>query len=121
MVKVIKRRRDGISQRYWIKIPSYAKQAAKRGLQLRATLPESQKFGIDPGEASKLGIDSGVTRARRIIKNDYMPEWEAKKVARFYSRFKNKTGPRAEGAHLIWGGRRFEKTIASKVSKEVVK
>lgn len=92
-----------------VKIPLYAKVAAKRGLVLRRRLPASKKFGITPQEAARLKIDSGVTRARRIVRNDSMPLWEQKKVARFYSRFKNCDTPKCEGAHLIWGGRRFEK------------
>lgn len=111
------KRKDGIRQRYWLKIPRYAKVAARKGLELRRRLPPSKKFGITPKEAKQMGIDSGITRAHRIIRNDYMPIWEAQKVARFYGRFKNKTGPRAEGAHLIWGGRRFERKTASFIKK----
>jgi len=98
-----------------LKIPGHAKLAAKKGLGLRKRLPASKKFGISPREAARLKIDSGVTRARRIIRNDEMPLWEQKKVARFYSRFKNCETPKCEGAHLIWGGRRFGRSVNEKV------
>lgn len=100
-----------------LKIPVYAKVAAKKGLELRETLPKSKQFGITQEEANKLGIDSGITRAKRIINNNYMPEWEVRKVSNFGKRFWNKTGERAEGAHLIWGGREFEKKAEAIVKR----
>lgn len=90
-----------------ILIPGHAKRAAQEGLKLRASLPKSQKFGLSPEEARRLNVDSGVTRARRIINNRYMYEWEVMKVAAFWSRFRNCKTPKCEGSHLLWGGRKF--------------
>lgn len=100
-----------------MRIPTYAKRAAKRGLELRKRLPKSKKFGITQEQASRLGIQSGITRARRIIKNEQMPEWEVRKVARFGQRFRGCTTPKCEGAHLIWGGRKFERKAVAQVKR----
>ena len=98
-------------------IPQYAKVAAKKGLELRASLPKSKKFGLSPEEARAEGVDSGVTRARRIIKNKYMYEWEIRKVAKFWSRFRNCKTFNCEGSHLLWGGRRFGREMFNLTQK----
>lgn len=86
-------------------ITELAKKAAKRGLKNR------EKFSDPPGltksEAKKAGIASGVERAKQLIRSKTLSLEDAKHVARFYQRFKNKRTPRAECAIDLWGGRDF--------------
>ena len=97
-----------------LRIPSYAKNKAREGLDERRSLPQSRRFGIDKSEANRLGIASGVERARQIIRNKTLPESDGKKVARFYSRFKNCDTTKCEGSLKLWGGRRFGKEAYNK-------
>ncbi len=87
-------------------IPKYAKNQARQALEERNSLPKSKRFGLDKTQANKLGIASGVERAKQLVRNKHLNESDAKKVARF-SRFNNKTGERAKGAIKLWGGKRF--------------
>jgi hypothetical protein len=86
-----------------IKIPKYAKNQAKKGLEER----KKNKAGLTPKEAKKLGIYSGVARAKQIISNKYLDEKDLKSIARFYIRFKNCKTPKCETAIKLWGGRKF--------------
>ena len=90
-----------------IKIPNYAKEEAKKSLKLRDSLPKSKKFGIDKTEASRLKIASGVERAKQIMNNKRISVEDAKKVARFYSRFKNCKTDKCKGAVGLWGGEKW--------------
>jgi len=90
-----------------IRIPQYAKQSAKQGLFER----KSNGAGLSIKQAQSLGIFSGVQRARQLIKNKFLKEKDAKAVARFYNRFRNKKTPRVETALKLWGGRRFGKLM----------
>jgi len=99
------------------KIPGYAKNQAKIGLKQRSRLPESKKFGLDKTQADKLKINSGVERAKQLIRNKYLNEKDARAVARF-KRFNNKTGYRAEGSIKLWGGRKFINKLNSKFYKK---
>lgn len=90
-----------------LRIPTYAKKAAKKGLLMRKKLPKSQKFGITKEEAEKLGIVSGVERAKQLIRNKYINDPDIISMVKFYLRFRNQKGKRAEGSLLLWGGRRF--------------
>jgi hypothetical protein len=90
-----------------LKIPSYVKAIARKGLLVRSQLPKSQRFGIDEQEALRLGIDSGVRRAKQLISNDYLPSRDIIRTARFYARFHNRTSFKIEGAFALWGGRRW--------------
>lgn len=89
------------------KIPSYAKEDAKEALELRKSLPKSEQFGLTKEEAMALGINSGVERAKQIIRSNKLSKEDAKRVAAFYSRFKNCRTPKCEGSIKLWGGRRF--------------
>ena len=88
-------------------IPKYAKDEARKALIKRRSLPKSKKFGLIKEKAQRLGINSGVQRAKQITRSTYLDLEDAKSVARFYQRFKNKRGPRAKGAISLWGGRAF--------------
>jgi len=98
----------------YVSVPEYAKVAARRGLRLRKLASSSRKFGITREQANKLGIDSGIERAKQLIREKRITESKAKRIARFYSRFKNCFTPKCEGAHLIWGGRKWEKVLYDK-------
>lgn len=95
-----------------IPIPKYAKSKALNALKKRESLPEYKKFGLDKDEANKLKINSGVERAKQIIRSESLPLEDAKRVAAFYNRFKNCHTPKCEGAIDLWGGRQFGKKLA---------
>lgn len=90
-----------------LKVPKYAKRLARKALEERKKLPPSKRFGITKNEARRMGIASGVERARQIIRSKSLPEKDARRVAAFYQRFKGCTTPKCEGAIKLWGGRRF--------------
>lgn len=97
-------------------IPKYARTLARSALERRSRLPKSKRFGLDERQASSAGVYSGVKRARNIISKRSLSMREAKRVAAF-GRFLNKTGPRAQGAIDLWGGRRFIKKARAFVRK----
>lgn len=98
-----------------IKVPQYAKSAAKRGLRDR------ERFSNPPGltreEARRKGIASGVERARQLKRSETISEKDARRVAAFYSRFRNCKTPRCETAIDLWGGRRFGRQLKERFSK----
>lgn len=96
-------------------VPLYARKSAMRGLKLRAKSSKSQKAGLTRAEAKKLGIQSGVVRAVQLSKNKNISEKDAKSIARFYARFKNKRTKKSEQALLLWGGRRYGKALYKKI------
>jgi len=98
-------------------IPSYAKRIARESLEERQRLPESKKFGIDKQEARRLGINSGVERAKQIVRSESLSLEDAKRVAAFYERFKNCDTPKCEGAIGLWGGRRFGRKISTQIKR----
>jgi len=96
-----------------LKVPDYAKEDASRALELRRSLPKSKKFGLSPEEARMKGVNSGVSRARQIIRKDYY-DWNNKSdrdslisMKSFYDRFKNCYTDKCEGNMMLWGGRWF--------------
>lgn len=101
-----------------IKIPEYAKQDAKNSLELRDKLPNYKKFGLTKEEARIIGVNSGVERAKQIIRSHYLSEDDARKVAAFYARFKNCKTDKCEGAIDLWGGRRFGNKLYNKFKKK---
>jgi hypothetical protein len=88
-----------------ITIPAYAKAAAQKGLLAREAFPK--KPGLTKEEAGKLGIVSGVERAKQIVREEYLSDLDVQSMRRFYARFRNMRTPRAEVAILLWGGRKF--------------
>ena len=99
-------------------VPLYARKSAIRGLKLREKSSKSQKAGLTRSEARKLGIQSGVVRAVQLSKNKNISEKDAKSIARFYARFKNKKTKKSEQALLLWGGRRYGKALYKKIYKK---
>lgn len=91
-----------------IKIPYYVKKAAVESLRER----EINKAGLTKSKAQKLGIFSGVERAKQIIRNKYLKEDDLKAIARFYLRFRNCKTKKCETAIKLWGGRRFGRLLA---------
>ena len=100
-----------------IKVPIYAKKKAKQGLAYRKSVSKYKKPGLTRGQASKLGIASGVERAYQLKNNETISETDAKKIARFYARFKNKKSKRAIEAVNLWGGKKLGKKLYKKFYK----
>lgn len=98
-------------------ISAMAKREATRALLKRMAMVKSKRFGISEAEARKLGIKSGVERAKELMRKKYLTLQEAKKVAAFHQRFKNCRTPKCEGAIDLWGGRTFGKKVISFVKK----
>lgn len=96
-----------------IKIPQYAKDAAQKALVARNAF--SKPPGLTKEQASALGINSGVERAKQIIASEYLEEHDLKSMKRFYARFRNYRTPRAEVAIMLWGGREFLEEITELV------
>ncbi len=92
-----------------LKIPFYAKKAAKEGLDER----KLNKAGLTKRQAKRLGINSGVERAKQIIKNKYLKEEDLKSIAQFYLRFKGCKSSKCETALKLWGGRKFGKLLSN--------
>lgn len=99
-----------------LKIPAYAKQAAAEGLRARELFPK--KPGLDREQAAKLGIISGVERAKQIVRDEYLEDHDLQSMRRFYARFRNFHSPRAEVAILLWGGRAFLQRIEENARKK---
>lgn len=97
-----------------LRIPITAKNDARRALRER----QKNGAGLTKQEADRLGINSGVERARQIIRNKSLPSADALRVAAFYQRFKHCNTPRCETAIDLWGGRNFGRK-AVKYAKEV--
>ena len=91
-----------------LKIPYYAKIAARKGLQER----KDNQAGLTPKQARMMGITSGVDRARQILRNKSLSEKNLKAIARFYLRFRGRRTKRTETAIKLWGGRRFGRILA---------
>ena len=49
-----------------VRPPRSAIENARRGLQIRASLPKSRRGGLEPDEAAKAGLRSGVILAQRL-------------------------------------------------------
>lgn len=83
--------------------------AAKNALEERAKTPKSKRGGLDPEEARKQGVDSGVTRARQIIrawKNKSPLSFETWRKIAAFSRFDNRpSSTKIRQARGIWGGK----------------
>lgn len=92
-----------------LNVTKKAKKKAARALKLRKSLPKSKKFGLDKQQAKKLGINSGVERAKQIVRSKSLLLDDAKAVSRFYNRFRNCRTKNCEGAIDLWGGRDFGK------------
>jgi hypothetical protein len=91
-----------------IKIPKYAKYAARKGLEERSR----NKAGLTKEQAERYKIQSGVERAKQIINSRTLEEKDLKSIARFYLRFRNCRTGRCETALKLWGGRRFGQLLA---------
>ena len=102
-----------------LKITKQAKEKAKKALELRKKLPKSKKFGITKKEAEKLGINSGVERAKQIVRNDFLvKEKDIKAVCRFKRWTNRKQTLRVKGAVDLWGGKRFIKKACETIKKD---
>ena len=100
-----------------IKVPLLAKEEARNGLRYNRSVPDSKKVGLSKSEASELGINSGIQRAKQLIRSKTISEEDARAVARFYQRFRNCRTKRCEVAISLWGGRKFGRDLANKFFK----
>jgi len=101
-----------------LKVTIEAKRLAKNALQRRREATESKKFGLTRKDASKLGINSGVARAKQLIKSDSITFGDAKRVCAF-SRFLNRKRTfKVQGAIDLWGGEKFIKKACKFTKKE---
>lgn len=99
----------------YTRVPTYAKIAAAQGLDKRKRLEGYKKFGLTREQARKQGIASGVERARQIIRQQTISQDTAKRIARFYNRFKGCKTKKCEGALNLWGGRRWGRELSRKL------
>lgn len=90
-----------------LKVTPTAKREAEKALRKRRMQVPSRKVGLAPTEARRMGIASGVSRARQLIRSKSISMSDAERVAAFYQRFKNCRTPRCEQAIDLWGGRTF--------------
>lgn len=88
-------------------IPDYAKENARKALELRNSLPESKKFGLDKKEARELNIASGVERAQQIIREESLSRKDAERVCAFKRFDTPNPSQRRKGALNLWGGSKF--------------
>lgn len=98
------------------KPPTSVADAAARGLELRRKAPKSQKGGLDPQQAKKQGIGSGVARAVSLKNRATLSPGTISMMVRFFARHnkniekakklkgKDKARSRAYQAALLWGG-----------------
>lgn len=102
-----------------IKIPKYAKLECKKALKLRKSLPKYKRFGLTKTQANKLGVNSGVERAKQIIRNKTVSLKDAKSIIAFYNRFSKCKTAKCQGAHKLWGGRDFALYLKSEIKKKI--
>jgi len=107
----------------YIKVPKYAKENARKGLNMRSSASKSEKFGLSPGEAKSKGVSSGVSRARQLIREERIRESTAKDIKNFLSRFHGMAArdgytDKILGSIRLWGGnrnKRFLKYLQRKI------
>lgn len=93
-------------------VPENVRKAAQKGLDLRAKQPAGKKAGLTPQQAGKLGIGSGVARARDLISGRVSYDTVKRMKAYFARHAKNyKLDPgkrpvddKGYVAGLLWGG-----------------
>lgn len=100
------------------KIPKYAKVNAKNALELRNSLNNSQKFGLDKNTAKQLNINSGVERAKQLVNNKYLNIEDTKAVCRFSRWLNRERTQKVQGAIDLWGGDKFIKKACKYVKEE---
>lgn len=101
-----------------LKIPSYAKSHALRGLFQRRKYPRSERPGLGEKEAKRLGVYSGVRRAKELVRRKYVSEEDAKRIIAFYERFKNCRTRKCEVALNLWGGRKFALYLKRRIKRK---
>jgi len=103
----------------------YAKENARKGLELRKRQPKSKKFGLSVEEARREGVFSGVRRARQLIRNESLSRSDAQDVRNFLNRFHGMADKHGytlgiRGSILLWGDdldKRFLKYLNRKLGK----
>lgn len=103
--------------------PAAARKLAAEALKVRASLPVSRRGGLTTQQAGKLGIGSGVARARDIVAGKSL---DAKQIVRFFDRFRGRIASEksagktmAESKTLqadgLWGGEAMERAARKAV------
>ena len=94
-------------------VPHYVKHHAKQALLARKRLPKSKQFGLDKKEANKLGIASGIERAKQLIRKSYF-SWsnvsdrrDLVAMSKFYKRWRNCRSSKCEWNMKTWGTRKW--------------
>jgi hypothetical protein len=90
-----------------LKVTKLAKERAKVALESRRRLPNSKKYGLDSKEAQRLGINSGVERAKQLIRSKYVSYEDAKRICAFKRHLVKNPSQRRQGAIGLWGGEKF--------------
>jgi len=99
--------------------PEEAAANARTALKIRATLPRSRRGGLEPEEAARQGIRSGVTQAKRLAEFPFGDPQATLKNPEDYYRFltrfrgmayralgqgKSIENSKAIQVYLMWGG-----------------
>ena len=109
----VKKLAQGISKEINMKPSKSTAAAAKRGLELRRKQPKSGKAGLDPKEAKKQGIGSGVTRASNMANRKNLSPSTWRRVKAYHDRHqkdrkldkgKKPTEDKGYVASMLWGG-----------------
>lgn len=106
-------------------VPQSVRKAAQRGLDLRRKQRRGNKAGLTPKEAGRLGIGSGVARARDLVKGRVSYQ-TVKRMKAYFARHdsnvdldpgKTPTEDKGYVAGLLWGGRQGERWAKSVISQ----
>lgn len=100
-----------------IPIPSYVKPIVRKALKERL----KTGAGLTKKEADVLGISSGVQRARQLRDSKTISEDDAKAIARFYLRFRNRDTARSKNAVNLWGGKTYGKLLVKQFYPKTAK
>lgn len=102
-----------------IRIPKFAKEAARSALNRREKLSKSKQFGLSPKEGRQQGINSGVSQARKLLRKDTLSDNEAKRYKAFIDRFEGRynSSDKVKGAVDLWGGPKFDDYIERRLNR----
>lgn len=84
--------------------PKTVQNIAKKALETRKKAKKSDKGGLTPKEASKEGIKSGVSSARKIASGKPLSREQISAMARFGRFLGNVKTKKGRNAVNLWGG-----------------
>ena len=91
-----------------IKIPDYAKDCVKTGLEIL----KNRKKRFTPEESKTMGIYLGKHIGNIICNRKFLEERELRQIALFYNEVKDLVNDQNEEVILIWGGEKFCKLVS---------